>query len=686
MNAIVASALDPADRPRPFQTDFVQAPFLAPYDTGIDPVDGAPVNYYSVTEMVSTANILPRLTTPILGYNGIFPGPTISLDQGTKAVLRVRNQMPLLHPSEGYLLASSVHLHGSASLPQFDGYANDVTNPGFAKDYRYPNFQPARTLWYHDHAVHFTAQNVYSGLAAQYHMHDPVERALLPQGQFDVALTISDASFAQSGALGYDANDHSGLWGDVILVNGKPWPVMKVQKRVYRFRILNACISRSLRPTLSNGDPVTVVATDGGLVPVAQTVASWRHAGAERYEVLIDFRKYSTGQRVELRNLSNENNVNFADTGKIMAFDVVDDAVDTTDPTWNTIPTQLAASESMSIREDAATNVRNFRVNRNDLTGVWTIGDNSWEEVVASGFKKAIANPALDAVEIWQFENNSGGWFHPIHLHLVDFRILDRNGRPPFPYERGPKDVVYVGEGETVRLLMKFGPHRGRYMIHCHNLPHEDHSMMVQFRVGMAEDAVDVNDPVKAAPAQWDGIAPAPPVPVFHDVQFGSQFVAEINWLAAAGITTGFPDGTFHPNEPVHRNAMAAFLYRFSGKPSFTNTVFFSDNRPGGLFYREISWLAARGITTGFPDGTFRPFESINRDAMAAFLYRLAGKPPVTKPSEFPDVRPGHQFFTEVSWLASTGITTGFPDGTFKPQDKVSRAAMAAFLFRFNNL
>ncbi len=112
--------------------------------------------------------------------------------------------------------------------------------------------------------MHFTAQNVYSGLAGQY--HDAAIRwreELLPQGKFDVPLTISDAMFAANGALGYDDREHSGLWGDVILVNGRPWPVMQVQKRVYRFRVLNASVSRSYNFTLSTGDPVTVVATDG---------------------------------------------------------------------------------------------------------------------------------------------------------------------------------------------------------------------------------------------------------------------------------------------------------------------------------------------------------------------------------------------------------------------------------------
>jgi FtsP/CotA-like multicopper oxidase with cupredoxin domain len=503
VEAGAASALDPSELPRPFQTPFVQAPTLRPDRSGIDPVDGAPVQYYTLAEVAASAAILPRLKTPILSYNGTFPGPTISVEQGTKTVLRVRNQLPPKHPTQGHDLYSVVHLHGSPSLPQYDGYASDITKPGFRKDYLYDNKQPARTLWYHDHAVHHTAINVYSGLAAQYHLHDPIERALLPQGEFDVALTINDAMFALDGSLGWDNNDHSGLWGDVILVNGRPWPVMKVKKRVYRFRVLNACISRSLRPTLSTGDPVTMVATDGGLMPQSQSVASWRHGPAERYEILIDFRKYTPGQRIVLRNLSNKNNVDYEFTSSIMAFDVVPDTVDTSDPTWNTIPVQLAPSEAMSLQPSATTIERPFKIARNN--GLWTVNGLTWQPIIDSGFRDVAANPDLNATEIWEFHNPGGGWYHPMHIHLIDFQILSRNGQPPFAYEKGPKDVVYVGENERVRVLMKFGPHRGRYMIHCHNTVHEDHDMMVQYRVG-PEDVVDTitNNPITAAPAQLD--------------------------------------------------------------------------------------------------------------------------------------------------------------------------------------
>ena len=500
-----ASRLPDSEMPRPYQTAFSQAPVLKPFSVDIDPNDGSRTENYEVTEMAATARILPRLITPILGYNGIFPGPTIAVDQGTKTTVTVKNKLPATHPTYGHVLATSTHLHGSASLPQFDGYASDVTLPGFRKTYRYPNFQPARTLWYHDHGVHFTAQNAYSGLAGQYWIHDPQERGLLPQGEFDVGLTVSDAMFAANGAMGYDDNSHSGLWGDVILVNGRPWPVMKVKRRIYRFRVLNASISRSLRLTLSTGGPLTMVATDGGLMPVPVTLTSWRQGGAERYEVLIDFSKYKVGQRIELRNLSNPNNVNYLHTNKVMAFDVIGDPVDTTDPTWNTLPAVLAPNtDVMNLTTAMSVKKRYMRVERDDATNMWKLGGSTWGEVIASGYQNVFAEVELNSVEEWTIENKSGGWFHPVHIHLVDFKIISRNGKAPRDHERGPKDVVYVGEGETVKLLMRFGPHKGRYMVHCHNLPHEDHDMMVQFRVGLKADEYDDCDPINAARAQWD--------------------------------------------------------------------------------------------------------------------------------------------------------------------------------------
>lgn len=312
LEAKAASELSSRDMPVPFTTAFQPLQRQLPLETYVE--NGVRTELYSVTARRGQARILNNYLTPVIGYNGKVPGQYISVERGTKVRLRVRNGLDLTgghagHESQGFAL--STHLHGHASLPEYDGYADDRTMPGYVKEYVYENDQPARSIWYHDHARHITGENVYSGLATQYHIRDKVERALLPQGEFDVPLTLSDIMFYSNGVARYDDKDHSGLWGDIVLVNAKPWPVMQVKRRVYRFRLLNGSVSRSYQPYLSNGAPVTMVATDGGLMPTSRQVTRWRHAPAERYEFLIDFSKYAPGTEIRLMNASNEKNVDF---------------------------------------------------------------------------------------------------------------------------------------------------------------------------------------------------------------------------------------------------------------------------------------------------------------------------------------------------------------------------------------
>ncbi|HZX55540.1 MAG TPA: multicopper oxidase domain-containing protein [Ilumatobacteraceae bacterium] len=459
--------------PKPFTTPFATPPVAVPFRTD------ATTDYYAMTMRATPLEVIPGFKTMFFAYEGSVPGPTIQANQGRKVVVRHINSLPKVHPTLGYEPWTSVHLHGSASLPEFDGYASDITRPGEYKNYTYPNVQPARTLWYHDHGVHHTAENAYHGLAAQYQMFDPLEQALpIPHGRYDVPLLISDAMFNNDGSLLFSLEDESGLWGDVILVNGRPWPVMQVERRKYRFRILGCAISRSWKFSLDSGEPMAVIATDGGLMPAPQFVRSFRAASSERYEVIIDFAKYPIGRRVILQNTSPTNNRNFTDTNKIMAFDVVSEATDLSN---NSIPAVLnPSSDVMALQANQAVVTRKFKFERDG--GNWAINGTTWEDVVDSDYKFTLAKPKRNDVEIWEFENNSGGWFHPVHVHFTDFKVLDRNGRPPAPHELGPKDVVYVGEGEKVRVLIQWKG-VGRYMMHCHNLIHEDHDMMAQFEL-----------------------------------------------------------------------------------------------------------------------------------------------------------------------------------------------------------
>jgi len=496
-NRIAQSAL-----PQPFTIPFKTPPVLAPDFQTLHH------DYYTISQTQAQAEILPGLRTDIWGYNGITPGPTIVNNQGRQSVVQHINNLPDVHPTLRYNVWTSTHLHGSASKPQFDGYASDITDVASWKDYEYPNIQEARTLWYHDHGVHITAPNAYMGLAAMYILHDEQELSLpIPHGDFDVPFILRDAMFESNGQLLFDDNNQSGVYGDVILVNGVPWPAMQVQRRTYRFRVLNASISRSYGLQLDSGEPLTVIATDGGLMAHPAPVSRLKIGMAERYEVVIDFSKYPIGQRVVMQNVSPPNNIDYATTGVVMAFDVVADASDLSN---NEVPQDLNPNaRTMALTEADSVRTRQFEFKRGG--GQWTINGTTWDDVVNSGYQLVLAKPALNDVEVWELKNGSGGWFHPIHIHLVDFKVLDRNGAPPFDYERGPKDVVYVGEGETVRVLMRFEHQTGRYMMHCHNLVHEDHDMMAQFLVGADSPG---QDPILADRATH---VPARPLRDRHD-------------------------------------------------------------------------------------------------------------------------------------------------------------------------
>jgi spore coat protein A len=512
-----SSSLAAKNTPMPYTNLFRRPPVLMPSVQGVD--DKGPFHRYRLTQKIGQASIVPGLLTTIAGYNGIFPGPTLKVPQGTRAEVRIANALGS-HPLYKGEFSTVTHLHGSASLPQYDGYANDHTRPGQAKTYCYPNWQQARTLWYHDHNHRVTAKNAFVGLAAQYHLSDTYERAQLPQDEYDVPLVVSDMAFKADGSVKFDDSDNAGFMGDVILVNGVPWPKMRVKPRVYRFRVLVSSISRSYRFKLSTDEPVYVVATDAGMTPRVNAVQSWRHAPAERYEVLIDFRKYKPGTKVELRNLSNKNNEDFDNTGKVMQFEVV---ADSAGPDPYVIPTTLdlgpqpwadkGAIEVNKLTPDMATTRRRLRLERKH--GIWTVNGETWDDVEKTNFQRVFGNPKPYDVEIWDLVNESGGWYHPLHIHLIDGQIIGRNNTPDgkaYAWEGGGKDVFYLGENETVSVLMQFttggGNAGGRYMVHCHNLVHEDSDMMIQFAVG----DINVNDPIRSDAACPDSEAEQPVV------------------------------------------------------------------------------------------------------------------------------------------------------------------------------
>ena len=299
-------------------------------------------------------------------------------------------------------------------------------------------------------------------------------------------------------------NEENSAWGDVIHVNGEPWPFLKVEPRKYRFRFLNAAVSRSFalyfaKSTNVNGKlPFVVIASDSGLLERPVQVSDMFVSMAERYEIVFDFSVYA-GQAIELRNLNKVGGIgtdtDYANTDKVMRFIVSPDPVEDS----SVVPASLREVPN----PPKTTGIdHHFRFHRTN--GEWRINGVGFEDVE----NRVLAKVPRGTVELWELENRSGGWSHPIHVHLVDFKVLARYGdeanRGVLPYEAaGLKDVVWLGRHETVLVEAHYQPWGGVYMFHCHNLIHEDHDMMAAFNVtaldGLGYDeATDFSDPMDA--------------------------------------------------------------------------------------------------------------------------------------------------------------------------------------------
>ncbi|HEY9640026.1 MAG TPA: multicopper oxidase domain-containing protein [Coleofasciculaceae cyanobacterium] len=443
---------------------------------------GANLDGYTISLRKTNVNILPDKQTEVWSFNDLLPGPLIRQRKGRPSVVRLIN---LLQDETGQSIDSSIHLHGMASLPQYDGYAEDLIPYNHYKDYYYPN-DKATTLWYHDHAIGHTSRNVYMGLAGMYivdyeadDFYNPQDRDLLPQGDYEIPMIIQDKRFNPEGRLIFNDNAQRGTYGDVMLVNGVPWPRLEVSNRKYRFRILNGGTSRVLRlgvqvqhDTKVEPLDLIVVASDAGLLSEPIYTKTLQLGVAERYEVIIDFSKYA-GKEVFLVNpILPSNGDGDLRTTRILCFQVGSGTQDNPP-----LPQRLGVLTPIdTLRAEVKGPTRTFRFDRNGNR--WVINGNVWD------VNRIDARVDPCATEIWRFVNGGGGWVHPVHVHLGHFRLLSRNRALLQPYEQGMKDTFYVGEFETVEMIGRFGPHEGKYMMHCHNLVHEDHDMMTQFEVG----------------------------------------------------------------------------------------------------------------------------------------------------------------------------------------------------------
>ncbi len=462
---------------------------------------------YTITAREVTQRLHRDLPlTRVWGYNGSYPGPTIEafrtqqvnvtwindLRDSTGA-LRQHHYFPVdmcLHGpmTEGDAPRIVTHLHGAHCEAAFDGYPETTILPGESSyQYRYPNNQLPATLWYHDHALGITRQNVYMGLAGFYLLRDSFENSLgLPNGPNEIALAIQDRSFNPDGSLKYTAMWDEHFFGDFILVNGKVNPFLNVNRGKYRFRALNGSGSRTLTLALSDGASFQQIGTDGGLLGAPVTLTSLTIMPGERADLIMDFSNYAPGTQITLTNSAPAPFP--GDPGVGVIPNVMQFRVQAAAGFTGSIPTTLRPMtpyDPALAAENRDFTLQNFAAT---CTGNrWMINGLDWDTITEF--------PHLDTTEVWNFINRSSV-SHPMHIHLVEFQILDRQDFQivdgvvvpigprvaPAANEAGWKDVVQCPPSQITRVIMKFTEFSGKFSYHCHILEHEDNEMMRQFQ------------------------------------------------------------------------------------------------------------------------------------------------------------------------------------------------------------
>ena len=559
--------LDPQSIPR-FANSLTKPPVFVPSFVR-DPSTGKMVAHYDVTEQSIKQRLLPPgfPSTTVYAYGGQVrdadqrdtvrvasstPGPTFEATRGQPIFVRYHNQLfgrhifpvdptlmvanpngiptptpPFLPFPPGYALAQSpiptvTHLHGGVTPSDSDGFprawftANEaITGPAFSSStFHYFNAQLATTLWYHDHTIGMTRLNVAAGLAGTYIIRDPNDpiAPLLPDGRFEFPLMLQDRSFNTDGSIAFtqvgNNPDIHPYWdpeyfGNTILVNGKVWPNLNVERHQYRFRIVNGSNARFYNIKLSNGMNFTQIGADGSYLPAPAPLTEALIAPAERADILIDFSGLAPGTKVVLQNdakapFPGGDDPDPATTGQIMQFTVQNSRVVVPRP----LPAKLIDIPVLE-PTDGIGNPKLFTLNEQESD----IGEPVAVLIDGQHFDNDITElPRVGTTEEWYFQNITEDT-HPIHVHLVEFQLEDRqaidvdrfkayweslNGatlpldhptiranvevpvldpvtgethdflagpvEPPSPRESGWKDTFIAERGKVTRVLIRFAP------------------------------------------------------------------------------------------------------------------------------------------------------------------------------------------------------------------------------------
>jgi spore coat protein A, manganese oxidase len=467
--------------------------------------------------------------TRLWGFEDQFPGPIIEAEKRKLIEVHWENQLPIRHLFEidprihGAMppvpaVRTVPHLHGARTASNSDGLPEQWFTPGSSVRYVYPNDQPAATLWYHDHAMGITRLNMYAGLAGLYLIRDDNERRMgLPAGQFEIPLVLQDRTVDAQGQLIYTPTFESGevappgVWapeffGDFPVVNGAIYPYLDVEPRIYRLRVLNAANSRFFRiyfnlARFATDIPHLVgfhqIGSDGGFLPGAVRLEKLLLGPGERADLIVDFSGLA-GKTITLQNDAVSPypgwavlNHRYPPLAELMQFRV---ALSHSGPSEVFSFPQLPfvpAMEAAAVKRTRDFILSEEMDSQGKSLGV-RINNRSYSDPVTEVVE-------LGATERWRFINATDD-AHPMHLHLVQFRVVERQGfdpvalrggtvqlignsRPPADNEKGWKDTAIVFPGEVLTVQIKFEGYTGRYVFHCHMLEHEDNEMMRPFEV-----------------------------------------------------------------------------------------------------------------------------------------------------------------------------------------------------------
>jgi len=451
--------------------------------------------------------------------DGSYLGPILRVQKGQKLRIRFKNQLPE---------KSIVHWHGMHVPEKYDGHPKDVIENGETYIYEFEIMNRAGTYWFHPHPHGRTGPQVYNGLAGMLIVSDDEEEKLnLPKGKFDIPIVIQDRAFDEDNQLLYlnrgRMDKMMGFLGNQIFINGRPDKTLSLKSgSIYRLRLLNASNSRFYKLGWSDGTPLTVIGIDGSLLEKPRSMPYMMLGVAERVDIWLDLKDKPKGTELTLKSLSfSAGMMSMGMMGQMRSnlplgseYDVLTISLDESGNNSFILPEKLIVFNKIDPSE--AINVKNPRTFKFFMQRMqWTINGRTWEETEVAGEEIV----KLNTTEIWQLVNSGGGMMgnggmmggkgmmgnggmmnggmmqmpHPIHIHQVQFNILERDTSDMDPevwnsvregfIDDGWQDTVLLMPGMKIKIIMRFEDFKGLFLYHCHNLEHEDMGMMRNYKI-----------------------------------------------------------------------------------------------------------------------------------------------------------------------------------------------------------